>query len=129
MTLIGASEGQKGSRSFYPHPPPIGPASAIGVVVTGHTSSDTTVHGTSAEALMRAYVTEGGFGIDKLTVVERDVREPRHDEVLVRVRACSLNRRDLMTVEGQYNPRQPCRSCRSRTASASSRRWAPRCAT
>lgn len=56
---------------------------------------------------MRAYVIDGGFGIDRLRIVERPIRALRHDEVLVRVRACSLNRRDLMTVEGAYNPRQP----------------------
>lgn len=56
---------------------------------------------------MRAYVIDGGFGIDKLRVVERELGEPREGEVRVRVRACSLNRRDLMTVEGTYNPRQP----------------------
>lgn len=56
---------------------------------------------------MRAYVIDGGFGIDHLRIVERPVGDPGAGEVRVRVRACSLNRRDLMTVEGQYNPRQP----------------------
>jgi NADPH:quinone reductase-like Zn-dependent oxidoreductase len=45
------------------------------------------------------------FGIDNLTLVERDVPSPRPGEVVVKFRAFSLNYRDLMVVRGEYNPR------------------------
>jgi NADPH:quinone reductase-like Zn-dependent oxidoreductase len=45
------------------------------------------------------------FGIDNLQLVERDVPRPGPREVLVQLRAASLNFRDLMVVEGQYNPK------------------------
>jgi NADPH:quinone reductase-like Zn-dependent oxidoreductase len=41
-------------------------------------------------------------GIDALAVVERAVPKPGAGEVLVRVRAVSLNYRDLLIVEGRY---------------------------
>lgn len=44
------------------------------------------------------------FGIDRLKIVEREKPEPKPDEVLVRFHAASLNYRDLMMVEGSYNP-------------------------
>lgn len=47
------------------------------------------------------------FSIDSLRVTERPHPELGHGEVLVRVRATSLNFRDLMTVTGIYNPKQP----------------------
>ncbi|OYT73634.1 MAG: NAD(P)-dependent alcohol dehydrogenase [Chloracidobacterium sp. CP2_5A] len=47
------------------------------------------------------------FGVERLTMTERPHPELRHGEVLVRVRAASLNFRDLMTVTGLYNPKQP----------------------
>ncbi len=47
------------------------------------------------------------FGIEHLRLAERPHPELKFGEVLVRVRAASLNFRDLMTVTGVYNPRQP----------------------
>ncbi len=49
----------------------------------------------------------GGLGLSNLAL--RDVPDPKPGpgQVLVRVRACSLNYRDLLTVQGVYNPRQP----------------------
>ena len=55
---------------------------------------------------MRALVLDGGFGFDQLGVVERAVPVPGPGEVLVRVGAASLNYRDVLLVEGVYNPRQ-----------------------
>ena len=53
---------------------------------------------------MRAFeITE--FGIDNLTVVDRPKLRPGAGEVLLRLRAASLNYRDLMVVIGTYNPR------------------------
>ena len=45
------------------------------------------------------------FGIDNLTLVERDTPKPTANEVLVRIHATALNYRDLMVVNGTYNPR------------------------
>ncbi len=45
------------------------------------------------------------FGIENLSLVERDAPEPQADEVLVKFHAASLNYRDLMTVKGTYNPK------------------------
>ncbi|CAN5446599.1 NAD(P)-dependent alcohol dehydrogenase [soil metagenome] len=53
---------------------------------------------------MKAYVINE-FGIDSLSLVEREMPEPGPNEVLVRLRAASLNYRDFMVVSGSYNPR------------------------
>ena len=53
---------------------------------------------------MRAWQVSA-FGIDSLEFVERPTPEPGPGEVLVAVRAVSLNRRDLMVVKGLYNPK------------------------
>ncbi len=45
------------------------------------------------------------FGIDNLSSVERQMPEPREDEVLIKFHAASLNYRDLMMVKGVYNPK------------------------
>ncbi len=46
------------------------------------------------------------FGIDNLRVATREIGEPGPGEVRLRVEAASLNRRDLLLVEGSYNPKQ-----------------------
>ena len=52
---------------------------------------------------MRAYqLPKGGAGIEALTWVERPEPTPAHRQVLVKVRACSLNFRDLAIVRGSY---------------------------
>lgn len=53
---------------------------------------------------MKAYEIQQ-FGVDNLSLVERDTPMPQANEVLVRMRAASLNYRDLMMVKGAYNPR------------------------
>jgi len=53
---------------------------------------------------MRAWQVSA-FGIDSLEFVERDLPPPGPGEVLVGVRAVSLNYRDLMVVKGLYNPK------------------------
>jgi NADPH:quinone reductase-like Zn-dependent oxidoreductase len=53
---------------------------------------------------MRAWQVSA-FGIDSLEFVERPTPAPDPGEVLVAVRAVSLNRRDLMVVKGLYNPK------------------------
>jgi NADPH:quinone reductase-like Zn-dependent oxidoreductase len=45
------------------------------------------------------------FGLDSLEFAERPTPAPGPGEVLVGVRAVSINYRDLMVVKGQYNPK------------------------
>jgi NADPH:quinone reductase-like Zn-dependent oxidoreductase len=45
------------------------------------------------------------FGLENLQRADRLEPEPREDEVLIRVRAVSLNFRDQLVVQGKYNPR------------------------
>src|ERR1039458_3273190 len=45
------------------------------------------------------------FGIDSLELVERPTPAAGPGEVLVGIRAVSINYRDLMVVKGLYNPR------------------------
>lgn len=45
------------------------------------------------------------FGIDSLELVERSKPQPGPGEVVVKIRAVSLNYRDLMMVKGAYNPK------------------------
>jgi len=64
---------------------------------------------------MRAWQVSS-FGIDSLEFGERPTPAPGPGEVLVGVRAVSLNYRDLMVVKGQYNPKMklpriPCSDC------------------
>jgi NADPH:quinone reductase-like Zn-dependent oxidoreductase len=55
---------------------------------------------------VKVYEIQGSFGIDHLRPADRPEPEPGPGELLLAVRAVSLNRRDLMTVEGSYNPKQ-----------------------
>jgi NADPH:quinone reductase-like Zn-dependent oxidoreductase len=47
------------------------------------------------------------FGLDKIACVDRPEPTPGPGEVLVRVKAVSLNYRDLLIAKGLYNPRLP----------------------
>src|ERR1700677_4999567 len=52
---------------------------------------------------MRAYqLPKGGAGIDALVQIERPDPKPAYRQVLVKVKACSLNFRDLGIVRGTY---------------------------
>lgn len=56
---------------------------------------------------MRAHVVQDSFGLENLALVERDSPSPGPHQVVVRVKAVSLNYRDLLMVRGHYDPRQP----------------------
>ncbi len=56
---------------------------------------------------MKVFEIRGAFGLDNLTQAERPEPAPGHGQVLVKVRAVSLNYRDLLTVKGLYNPKLP----------------------
>lgn len=55
---------------------------------------------------MRAHEIRGSFGLENLVATERPDPEPGPFQVRVRVKAASLNYRDLLMVQGKYNPRQ-----------------------
>ena len=54
---------------------------------------------------MRAYEIRDGFGLDHLMMTERPIPQPGPGQVLVRMTAATLNYRDLLVVEGSYNPK------------------------
>ncbi len=54
---------------------------------------------------MKTVELQDRFGIDALNVVQRPDPRPGHGEVLLRMRAWSLNYRDLLVVKGLYNAR------------------------
>lgn len=56
---------------------------------------------------MKAFELRNSFGINNLTLVERADPTPGRQQILVKVRAVSLNYRDLLTVKGLYNPKIP----------------------
>jgi NADPH:quinone reductase-like Zn-dependent oxidoreductase len=56
---------------------------------------------------MKVYEIRNRFGLDALQVAERPRPQPGPQEVLLKVRAASLNYRDLLVVKGLYNPKMP----------------------
>lgn len=54
---------------------------------------------------MRAIELQQSFSIDSLQVTEQADPVPGHGQVLLKMKAWSLNFRDLMLVRGQYNPK------------------------
>jgi NADPH:quinone reductase-like Zn-dependent oxidoreductase len=56
---------------------------------------------------MRVFEMRETFGIDNLAIAERQQPLPGHGQAVVRVRAVSLNYRDLLVVKGLYNPKLP----------------------
>ena len=57
--------------------------------------------------LMKAHALAGDFGLENLIRCERPIPQPGSGQVLVKIRAVSLNYRDLLMIRGAYNPRQP----------------------
>jgi NADPH:quinone reductase-like Zn-dependent oxidoreductase len=54
---------------------------------------------------MKVFEIQKSFGLDSLQLAERPDPKPGPGQVLLRMRAWSLNYRDLMVVKGVYNPR------------------------
>jgi NADPH:quinone reductase-like Zn-dependent oxidoreductase len=55
---------------------------------------------------MRAYELRGGFGVANLALVDRPEPRPAAGQVLLAIKAVSINYRDVLMVRGTYNPRQ-----------------------
>ncbi|KJH71809.1 zinc-dependent alcohol dehydrogenase family protein [Aliterella atlantica] len=56
---------------------------------------------------MKVFEIQNKFGLESLTLTERPEPSPSYGQVLVKMRAFSLNYRDLMVVKGLYNPNIP----------------------
>lgn len=56
---------------------------------------------------MKVFEIRGAFGLDNLKPAERQEPVPGHGQVLIKVRAVSLNYRDLLMVKGLYNQKLP----------------------
>lgn len=56
---------------------------------------------------MRAIEVQGSFGLENLCLVERGNSSVGPGQVLLQMKAASLNYRDLLMVQGLYDPRQP----------------------
>jgi NADPH:quinone reductase-like Zn-dependent oxidoreductase len=55
---------------------------------------------------MKVYEIQDGFGLANLRLAERPTPAPGAGQILIKIKACSLNYRDLLMVQGRYNPRQ-----------------------
>src|SRR5688572_18681266 len=47
------------------------------------------------------------FSFEHFVLSEKKVSRPQFREVLIRLKACSLNFRDLLIIKGEYNPNLP----------------------
>jgi len=56
---------------------------------------------------MKIQEVQKSFGLDSLTLTDKPDPRPDVGHVLLRMRAWSLNYRDLLVVKGQYNPKIP----------------------
>ncbi len=56
---------------------------------------------------MRVFEIKDTFGIDNLVLSERPEPSPGHGQIIVKVRAVSLNYRDILVIKGLYNPKIP----------------------
>lgn len=54
---------------------------------------------------MKSIALQNAFGIENLTVIERPEPKPIFGQVLLKMKAWSLNYRDLLVVKGMYNPK------------------------
>lgn len=54
---------------------------------------------------MASWQLQGGFGVEHLRRVDQDPGPPAPGELRLRMRAASLNFRDILMIDGQYDPR------------------------
>jgi NADPH:quinone reductase-like Zn-dependent oxidoreductase len=54
---------------------------------------------------MRVFELQDRFGLDALTLTERPEPKPGPGQVVIQMRSCSLNYRDLLVIKGMYNPK------------------------
>lgn len=51
---------------------------------------------------MKAVQVTGYGDVDQLEVVEKDIPEPKSNEVLIKVKACAINNTEIWMREGAY---------------------------
>ena len=56
---------------------------------------------------MKVFEIQNSFGLDALTLTEKPETSPGIGKILIKLRAASLNYRDLLMVKGLYNPSLP----------------------
>jgi len=56
--------------------------------------------------MAKRFVIKDAFGIDNLSLVETDIPTPGPNQVTVKMKAASLNYRDLLVTQGLYDPKQ-----------------------
>ena len=54
---------------------------------------------------MKTIVIQPAFGIENLQIIDRPEPTPAFGQVLLKMKAWSLNYRDLLVVKGLYNPK------------------------
>ena len=55
---------------------------------------------------MKAYVIKENFGLHNLIMIDKKSAPLKPNEVRIKLKAASLNYRDLLMIEGKYNPKQ-----------------------
>lgn len=55
---------------------------------------------------MKSYSLCNNFGINRLLINETEPQKPKNNQVLLKIKAVALNYRDLLMIEGTYNPKQ-----------------------
>jgi NADPH:quinone reductase-like Zn-dependent oxidoreductase len=55
---------------------------------------------------MKVWEVHSKEGLDALTLVEKPEPQPKAGQILLKMRAASLNYRDLLTVKGAYGSKQ-----------------------
>jgi NADPH2:quinone reductase len=73
---------------------------------------------------MHAWLCENPVGVDALQWKELPTPQPKAGEVLVEIKAASLNFPDLLIVQNKYQMKPPCPSCPAPNTPA----WWPRSA-
>ncbi|MBN1654057.1 MAG: NAD(P)-dependent alcohol dehydrogenase [Deltaproteobacteria bacterium] len=56
--------------------------------------------------MAKKFIIKGAFGIDNLTLVNAEIPTPGPFQVTVKMKAASLNYRDLLVTQGLYDPKQ-----------------------
>jgi NADPH:quinone reductase-like Zn-dependent oxidoreductase len=72
---------------------------------------------------MHAWLCEDPTGVDALTWKELPTPQPEAGEVLVEIKAASLNFPDLLIVQNKYQISRRCLLCRAPNTQAWCRRW------
>ena len=73
---------------------------------------------------MHAWLCENPVGVDALNWTEIPTPTPKAGEVLIEIKAASLNFPDLLIVQNKYQMNLPCPLCQARSTQALCKPWA-----